>query len=109
MELMAIDRQIKQYYADIKHLFIYHFQEAGMWEEFWERMGKLRADREAKAEEKRRAETEKKLKEKAEIMRRRRAYAKRIESVQMVVAGIVIIGIIIGFVWFMRWMIQQGG
>jgi type II secretory pathway component PulF len=109
MELMAIDRQIKQYYADIKHLFIYHFQEAGMWEEFWDRMGKLRADREAKAEEKRKAETEKKLKEKAEIMRRRRAYAKRIEAIQMVVAGIVIIGIVIGFVWFMRWMIQQGG
>jgi len=109
MELMAIDRQIKQYYDDIKHLFIYHFQEPGMWEEFWQRMGKLRADREAKAEAKRRAETEKRLKEKAEIMRRRRAYAKRIETFQMFLAGIVIVGIVIGFVFFMRWMIQQGG
>jgi tetratricopeptide (TPR) repeat protein len=109
MELMAIDRQIKQYYADIKHLFIYHFQEPGMWEEFSQRMNKLRSDREAKAEAKRRAETEKKLKEKADIMRRRRQYAKRIESFQMVLAGIVIIGIIVGFVFFMQWMIQQGG
>lgn len=109
MELMAIDRQIKQYYADIKHLFIYHFQEPGMWEEFSQRMNKLRSDREAKAEAKRRAETEKKLKEKADIMRRRRQYAKRIESFQMVLAGIVIIGIIVGFVFFMHWMIQQGG
>jgi hypothetical protein len=51
MELMAIDRQIKQYYDDIKHIFIYHFQEAGMWDEFWVRMHKLRSDREAKAED----------------------------------------------------------
>ncbi|CAB4140588.1 hypothetical protein UFOVP405_57 [uncultured Caudovirales phage] len=109
MELMAIDRQIKQYYDDIKHIFIYHFQEAGMWDEFWQRMGKLRADREAKAEAKRRAETEKIIKQKAEIMRKRRQRAKRIEAVQMVLAGIVIIGIIVGFVFFMQWMIQQGG
>jgi tetratricopeptide (TPR) repeat protein len=109
MELMAIDRQIKQYYADIKHLFIYHFQEPGMWEEFSERMNKLRNDREAKAEAKRKAETEKRLQEKAQIMRRRRQYAKRIEAFQMFVAGIVIVGIIVGFVFAMRWMIQQGG
>lgn len=109
MELMAIDRQIKQYYADIKHLFIYHFQEPGMWEEFWQRMNKLRSDREAKAEAKRRAETEKRLQEKAEIMRRRRLYAKRVEHFQMFVASIVIVGMIVGFLFFMQWMIQQGG
>jgi hypothetical protein len=109
MELMAIDRQIKQYYDDIKHIFIYHFQEAGMWDEFWQRMGKLRSDREAKAEAKRRAETERRLQEKAAAMKKRRAIAKRVEAVQMVLAGIVIVCLLVGFLFFMRWMIQQGG
>jgi hypothetical protein len=109
MELMAIDRQIKQYYDDIKHIFIYHFQEAGMWDEFWQRMGKLRSDREAKAEAKRRAETERRLQEKAAAMKERRAIAKRVEAVQMVLAGIVIVCLLVGFLFFMRWMIQQGG
>lgn len=109
MELMAIDRQIKQYYDDIKHIFIYHFQEAGMWEEFWSRMGKLRADREAKAEAKRLAETEKRLQAKAAEMAKRRARAKRVQLVQNTVGGVIIVAVIIGFIWFMRWMIQQGG
>lgn len=109
MELMAIDRQIKQYYDDIKHIFIYHFQEAGMWEEFWQRMHKLRADREAKAEAKRRAETEKRLHEKAEAMKRKRAKAKQIETIQAVLAMVVIFALIAGFGYFMRWMFQQGG
>jgi hypothetical protein len=109
MELMAIDRQIKQYYDDIKHIFIYHFQEAGMWDEFWQRMGKLRADREAKAEAKRQAETEKRLEAKRIEMAKRRVRAKKIELVQNVFGGIVIFVIVIGFMWFMRWMFQQGG
>ena len=109
MELMAIDRQIKQYYDDIKHLFVYHFQEAGMWEEFWARMGKLRADREAKAEAKRLAETEKRLAIKRAEMAKRRAKAKRKEMIMNVVGGVVIIVIVCGFIWFIRWMIQQGG
>jgi len=109
MELMAIDRQIKQYYADIKHIFIYHFQEAGMWEEFWARMDKLRSEREAKVEAKRRAETERRLHEKAEAMKKRRARAKQIETVQSVLAMVVIFALIAGFGYFMRWMFQQGG
>ena len=109
MELMAIDRQIKQYYDNIKHIFTYHFQEAGMWEEFWQRMGKLRADREAKAEAKRRAETEKRLHEKAEAMKRKRAKAKQQETIQAVLGMVVIFALIAGFGYFMRWMFQQGG
>ena len=61
MEMMAIDREIKQYYDQIKHYFIYHFNEAGLWDEFWSRLSKLRNDREQKKEAKRRAETEKKV------------------------------------------------
>ena len=109
MELMAIDRQIKQYYDDIKHIFIYHFQEAGMWEEFWQRMNKLRSDREAKAEAKRRAETEKRLHEKAEAMKKRRARQHLIDGIEMAGAGIVIVGIVFVFFWAMWWMFQQGG
>jgi hypothetical protein len=109
MELMIIDRQIKQYYDDIKHIFTYHFQEAGMWDEFWQRMGKLRADREAKAEAARQAETEKRLHEKAEAMKRRRAKQQLIDSIEMVGAGIVIMGIVFAFCWAMWWMFQQGG
>jgi len=109
MELMAIDRQIKQYYEDIKHIFIYHFQEAGMWEEFWQRMGKLRADREAKAEAKRRAETEKRLQEKAAAMKKIRERAKRIESIQLFATVVIIVALILGFSYGMFWLIQQGG
>lgn len=108
MELMIIDRQIKQYYADIKHIFTYHFQEAGMWDEFWSRMDKLRSEREAKAESLRRVEMEKRLHEKAEAMKKRRAKQKLIDTVEMVGAGIVIVGIVFVFFWTMWWMFQQG-
>jgi len=109
MELMIIDRQIKQYYDDIKHIFTYYFQEAGMWDEFWERMGKLRADREAKAETLRRAEMERRLHEKAKAMKERRAKAKQEEAIQTVLGVTVVLVLIIGFGYFMRWMFQQGG
>ena len=109
MELMIIDRQIKQYYDDIKHIFTYYFQEAGMWDEFWERMGKLRADREAKAETLRRAEMERRLHEKAKAMKERRAKAKQEETIQTVLGVTVVLVLIIGFGYFMRWMFQQGG
>ena len=109
MELMIIDRQIKQYYDDIKHIFIYHFQDAGMWDEFWARMGKLRADREAKAETLRRAEMERRLHEKAKAMKERRAKAKQEETIQTVLGVTVVLVLIIGFGYFMRWMFQQGG
>ena len=109
MELMIIDRQIKQYYDDIKHIFTYHFQEAGMWDEFWQRMGKLRSDREAKAELARQAETEKRLHEKAEAMKKRRAKQEMIAHIELAVGIVVITGIVAAFGWAMWWMIQQGG
>ena len=109
MELMIIDRQIKQYYDDIKHIFTYHFQEAGMWDEFWQRMGKLRADREAKVEAARQAETEKRLHEKRLEMQKRRERQKLIDGVEAVGASIVIAIIILIFCWAIWWMFQQGG
>jgi nitrate reductase NapE component len=109
MELMIIDRQIKQYYDDIKHIFIYHFQEAGMWDEFWARMGKLRADREAKAEALRQAETEKRLQAKVAEMKQRRAKQAMLAHIELAITIIVIIGVVFAFSWAMWWMFQQGG
>jgi hypothetical protein len=109
MELMIIDRQIKQYYDNIKHIFTYHFQEAGMWDEFWQRMGKLRADREAKAEALRLAETEKRLHEKAEAMKKRRAKQEMLAHFELAATVIVVTCIVAAFCWVMWWMFQQGG
>jgi hypothetical protein len=109
MELMIIDRQIKQYYDDIKHIFIYHFQEAGMWDEFWARMHKLRAEREAKAEALRQAETEKRLQAKAAEMKKRRAKQAMLDQIELAATVVVIVGVVFAFCWAMRWMIQQGG
>ncbi len=109
MELMIIDRQIKQYYDDIKHIFIYHFQEAGMWDEFWQRMGKLRAEREAKAEALRQAETEKRLQAKAAEMKKRREKQEMLAHIELAITIIVMIGVVFAFSWAMWWMFQQGG
>ncbi len=109
MELMIIDRQIKQYYDDIKHIFIYHFQEAGMWDEFWARMGKLRADREAKAEALRQAETEKRLQAKAAEMKKRRAKRQMLDQIEAAATIFLLVNVVGLFCWAMWWMFQQGG
>jgi len=108
MELMIIDRQIKQYYDDIKHIFTYHFQESGMWDEFWQRMGKLRNDREAKAEASRQAETEKRLQAKRLEMQKRRERQQLRDKIEMVGASVVITGVVSLFCWAIWWMFQQG-
>jgi hypothetical protein len=108
MEMMSIDRQIKQHYDDIKHYFIYHFDEAGLWDDFWSRLSKLRADREAKAEAKRREETEKRLAVIAEKMRIKRQRQKVFNIIYNIVGGFVITFIIAGFAWFIKWMFEQG-
>ena len=109
MEMMTIDRQIKQYYDDIKHHFIYTFDEAGLWDDFWSRLSKLRADREAKAEAKRRAETEKRLQIAAEKMKAKRKRQKIIDFCYTVTGAIVITAILYGFILSMIWMLDQGG
>jgi len=108
MDMMAADREIKQYYDQIKHIMIYHFNEAGMWDEFWERLSKLRREREAKAEDARRAATEARLAIAAEKMRKKRALQKTLNIIYNCVGGFVITAIIAGFAWFIRWMFDQG-
>jgi hypothetical protein len=109
MDMMAADREIKQYYDQIKHIMIYHFDESGMWDEFWQRLSKLRREREAKAEDARRAATEARLAIAAEKMRKKRAIAKTMNIVYNCLGGFVITAIIAGFAWFIHWMFQQGG
>jgi hypothetical protein len=108
MDMMAADREIKQYYAQIKHYMIYHFDESGMWDEFWERMSKLRREREEKAAEARRAATEARLAIAAENMRKKRARQKVLNVIYNCVGGFVITLIIAGFAWFIKWMFDQG-
>jgi hypothetical protein len=108
MDMMAADREIKQYYDQIKHIMIYHFDESGMWDEFWERLSKLRREREAKAEDARRAATEARLAIAAEKMRKKRARAKTLNIIYNCVGGFVITLIVAGFAWFIKWMFEQG-
>jgi len=108
MDMMAADRQIKEYYDQIKHIMIYHFDESGMWDEFWARLSKLRREREAKAEDARRAATEARLAIAAEKMRKKRARAKTLNIIYNCVGGFVITLIIAGFAWFIKWMFDQG-
>jgi hypothetical protein len=108
MDMMAADREIKQYYDQIKHHMIYHFNESGMWDEFWQRLSKLRREREAKAEDARRAATEARLAIAAEKMRKKRAIAKTMNIVYNCLGGFVITLILAGFAWFIKWMFDQG-
>jgi hypothetical protein len=108
MEMMAMDREIKNYYAQIKHIMIYHFDESGMWDEFWDRLSRLRKEREEKAEAARKAATEARLAIVAEKMRKKRARAKTLNIIYNCVGGFVITLIIAGFAWFIKWMFNQG-
>jgi hypothetical protein len=108
MDMMAMDREIKQYYAQIKHFFIYHFDEPGMWDEFSERLGRMRKEREEKAEAARKAATEARLAMAAEKMRKKRARAKTLNVIYNCVGGFVITLIVAGFAWFINWMFKQG-
>ena len=108
MEMMAMDREIKNYYAQIKHIMIYHFDESGMWDEFWERLSRMRKEREEKAEAARKAATEARLAIAAEKMRKKRARAKTLNIIYNCVGGFVITLIIAGFAWFINWMFKQG-
>jgi hypothetical protein len=108
MEMMAMDREIKQYYAQIKHIMIYHFDESGMWDEFWDRLSRLRKEREEKAEAARKAATEARLAIAAEKMRKKRKLQRTLNIVYNCFGGFVITLIIAGFAWFIKWMFDQG-
>ena len=109
LEMMAIDREIKQYYENVKNYLIYGFSGPGLWDEFQQRLQKLRADREAKAEAKRQAETEKRLHEAALRMKARREQQKRLETLQAIAAMIVVVILVCIFGYAMRAMFSLEG
>lgn len=109
LEMMAIDREIKQYYEAVKTHLIYGFSEPGLWDEFQQRLHKLRSDREAKAEAKRQAETEKRLHEASLKMKARRERQKKLETLQAIVAMIVVVIIVCAFGYAMRIMLSLEG
>lgn len=96
IEMMVAERQLKQFYKDLKEMFIYQFQEPGLYDEFMGRLEKLRADR-------RQRETDHKLHLKALEMAARREKAKKAQFVQdciaMTLGVIVSIALIIGIFW----------
>jgi len=96
IEMMVAERQLKQFYKDLKEMFIYQFQEPGLYDEFMGRLEKLRADR-------RQREVDNRLHLKALEMAARREKAKKVQFIQdmfaMAFGVIVSVAIIAGIVW----------
>ncbi len=96
IEMMVAERQLKQFYKDLKEMFIYQFQEPGLYDEFMGRLEKLRADR-------RQRQIDHKLHIKALEMAARREKAKKAQFIQNIIAitlGVIAsIVIIVCIIW----------
>ena len=102
IDMMVAERQLKQFYTELREMFIYQFQEPGLYDEFMGRLDKLRADRRAK-------ETEKLLHKKALEMAARRKRSQQMDMIYQFAAVLIITAIVLGFFYGMWWMFQQGG
>lgn len=109
LEMMAIDREQKMFYENIKQWLIYNFSESGLWDDFNRRLNKLQSDRQEKAEAKRKAEMEKRLAEKVAAMKKRREKEKFWDNVQIIIG--VVFGAVstIAMAYGIWWMFQLGG
>ena len=102
IDMMVAERQLKQFYVELREMFTYQFQEPGLYQEFMDRLQKLRDSR-------RRAETEKLLHKKAVEMQARRKRQQQFDVVFQVLGGAVVIFIIVAFFWVILWMFSQKG
>lgn len=102
IDMMVAERQLKQFYVELREMFTYQFQEPGLYQEFMDRLQKLRDGR-------RKAETERRLHQKALEMQARRKKQQQLDVMFQVIAGVVIVGIVVVFGWFMFWMLGQKG
>ena len=102
IDMMVAERQLKQFYVELREMFVYQFQEPGLYEEFWSRLEKLRFDRRAK-------ETEKRLQQKALQMAAKRKKSQQLDMIYQIIAVIVIGIVIFAFGYGMWWMLQQKG
>ena len=109
LEMMAIDREQKMFYENIKQWLIYNFSEAGLWDDFNRRLNKLQSDRQEKAEAKRKAEMEKRLAEKVAAMKKRREKEKFWDNVQIIIGVIFGVAATSATVYGILWMFKQGG
>jgi len=102
IEMMVAERQLKQFYKDLKEMFIYQFQEPGLYDEFMGRLEKLRADR-------RQRQIDNKLHIKALEMAARREKAKKAQFIQNIIAVILGIAVSVAIVAGIIWMFTLGG
>lgn len=102
IEMMVAERQLKQFYKDLKEMFIYQFQEPGLYDEFMGRLEKLRADR-------RQRQIDHKLHIKALEMAARREKAKKAQFIQNIIAMILGIAVSVAIVAGIIWMFTLGG
>ena len=102
IEMMVAERQLKQFYKDLKEMFIYQFQEPGLYDEFMGRLEKLRADR-------RQRQIDHKLHIKALEMAARREKAKKAQFIQNIIAVILGIAVSVAIVAGIIWMFTLGG
>ena len=102
IEMMVAERQLKQCYKDLKEMFIYQFQEPGLYDEFMGRLEKLRADR-------RQRQMDHKLHIKALEMAARREKAKKAQFIQNIIAMILGIAVSVAIVAGIIWMFTLGG
>jgi len=96
IEMMLAERKLKEFYKDLKEMFIYQFKEPDLYEDFMGRLEKLRAER-------RQRETDNKLHIKAIEMAARRKKVKKVQQIQdglaIALGGIVSVLIITFIVW----------
>jgi type I site-specific restriction-modification system R (restriction) subunit len=102
IDMMVAERQLRQFYVELREMFIYQFQEPGLYDEFMDRLQKLRDNR-------RKVEMDKRLHQKALEMQARRARQKKRELIQNIAGTVVVVGIFMAFIWFMAWMFDQKG
>jgi nitrate reductase NapE component len=102
IDMMVAERQLKQFYVELREMFTYQFQEPGLYQEFMDRLQKLRDGR-------RKVETEKRLHQKALEMKARRKKQQQLDVVFQVIASLIVVAIVAAFVWFIVWMLGQKG
>lgn len=102
IEAMVAERQLRNFYTELREMFTYHFQESGLFDEYMKRLEALREDR-------RRAAMEARLKEKAVQMalrRKKQQMWQLMENTAAIIFGLLVsVAIVAGMVW----MFQQGG
>lgn len=102
IDAMVAERQLKNFYTELREMFTYQFQEPGLFNEYMSRLEKLRDDR-------RKAAMEARLKVKAREMAARRKKAEQWQMMEnafaLILGSLVSLGIVAAIIW----MFKAGG